>query len=184
VTASSVEALLSASGLSLLSGGEWSVRVASPPFVDGTEVVVSFTGSGHGLPVYVDGPRARGTRSSLSRVDETVARERLVALLSSGWSVAPPWHEEDDVTEWLIRRIGRSTLYPSSTEQVVDVIERERLVRWVEAERLVDRVRVARALRLDRVALWREGIGSRFAWAFASISSTEETRLLARVDVS
>lgn len=167
----------------LLSGGSWSVSLVSPPFVDGTEIVVSFTGGG-GLPVYVDGPRARGSSSSLSRIDEGSAHGRVAALLASGWTVAPPWHEEQDVTEWLTRRIGRSTLYPSSTDEVVDVIERERLVRWIEAERLVDRERLARALRLDRVALWREGAGSRFAWAFASIPSDDEARLLARFDVS
>jgi hypothetical protein len=158
------------------SGDSWRVLLAAPLFVDGSEVVVDLYGGAGGD--FIDGPRARGgaplaRRSTLPKILPWVR-----GLLRDGWSLAPPWHEAPDATEWFLARIAGSTLRPGAISDLVATIDRERLTRWVEAEQVVDLARVARALRVERLSLWREPRHSTAAWAACSVAPIDEEERL------
>lgn len=174
---------------SVRNGGGWGVAVVSPPFVDGSELIVRFHAREARGEVLVDGPRAPASRASHTTMDRASAIGRLAGLLHTGWRVAPPWRDAGDPEPWLRAALGGATFRPCLLSDATETIEREGLVRWHDAERVVDLRQIARSLRFDRLALWREPDLRTGAWAIASAPSIsddpwERAYLLARIRIA
>ena len=175
---------------SVRDGGGWGVALVSPPFVDGSELVIRLSAREPHGGVVVDGPRALGSRAVYSTMERASAVERLAGLLATGWRAAPPWRDAGDAEQWLRPVLGNATFRPCSLSDLTQTIERESLVRWTEAEQAVDLARLARSLRFARLALWREPDLRQGAWAVVALPSPssedpeERAFMLARFRIS